>query len=143
MLLVTFNQDWADEFSVYGLSIMSESSYAQLIAWAKNANWYFGTNEGFHDDDITDGFSIKTIDAQEEEVLRDCIFGASNTFGIFPNWEDMIYSEIYDRHEIVQNDGGYSVSLTDTGEEIAFGFGSFDEANEWLHSRVESLLNNS
>lgn len=68
-VLVTFSKDWADEFSAEGLAIMTDEQFDKLKIWAENANWYFGTNEGWDDEDISRGFSAAEITDEEEAVL--------------------------------------------------------------------------
>lgn len=139
MLLVKFDRNWADEFNVYGMAIMTQESFDSLMKWAKNASYYFGTNEGWEGEDISDGFTASEIDEDDIRYLRDLIFEGHDSFGIFPDWQEMAYDAEYDKYEIIQDGGGWVVQLE--GKTMAFGFGNFGEANEWLHSHIEELLN--
>lgn len=138
MLLVKFNRGWADEFSVYGMALMELEAYKSLIKWAKNATWNFGTNEGWEEEDISDGFTTEYVDDLEEDVLRRTVFTTSSTFGIFPDWREIQWETFYDRHDIVQDGGGWAVELD--GNQVGFGFGSYDEADKWLEARLQKLL---
>lgn len=54
MKLIIWDEDWSDEFSIFGFETMHETDYDRLIAELKKAieegddkeeEWYFGTNE--------------------------------------------------------------------------------------------------
>ena len=122
MLIVKFERDWADEFSPYGLALMRETEYSSLLKWAKNANWNFGSNEGFEDEDITDGFSAKEITDAEAEVIRTNIFGTSTSVGLFPDWIDLVYDELYSEHEIVQDGGRVLCHYSENRRHCSFWF---------------------
>lgn len=68
-LLVTLNKDWADEFDVHGFKLMDPLEYDKLLAWAENATWYFGTNEGFEDEDLRPYFKAEPVSEEEIAVL--------------------------------------------------------------------------
>jgi hypothetical protein len=69
--LVKFDRDWADEFSPAGLLIVTESEKELYEKWLeKPRSWYFGTNEGFEDEDLKDGFTFTAITSDQKAVLE-------------------------------------------------------------------------
>lgn len=94
MYLVGFNCGWADEFDVYGLGILEHDQYMKLLDWSKSATYYFGTNEGWEDEDLSSCFTILT--SNEDEILtvkkilpfRDNVWSPFPTYGNFPFIED-------------------------------------------------------
>jgi hypothetical protein len=75
--LVSFNCDWADEFSAEGLAIITEEQKANLETNVGKTDWFFGTNEGWEADcgpDLTD-FTFTEITDEEEATLRKLIPG--------------------------------------------------------------------
>lgn len=91
MLLVQFDHNWADEFNVHGLAIMTRDKYETLLLWATNANWFFGTNEGWEDKDLTSGFSIISEDTYKVNLISTTLtfyhYGSYPTWGNFPDPE--------------------------------------------------------
>lgn len=86
-LLITFQKDWADEFDVYGLAIMSQTEWDSFKAGIPTLTYGFGTNEGWEEpgDFDEDDFVVTTISAVDEEILRATIFGEDDTYGHFPS----------------------------------------------------------
>jgi hypothetical protein len=69
--LVEFSRDWADEFQAEGLAIMTSEQFDKLIAWAKKGpETYFGTNEGWECEDLSDSYTAREITDEEAEVLK-------------------------------------------------------------------------
>jgi hypothetical protein len=68
--LVSFNRDWADEFSPAGLAIYTQSQLDKLEACIEEVSWYFGTNEGYEEGDLSfSDFSVTPITQEEEATL--------------------------------------------------------------------------
>lgn len=61
LVLVEFRADWADEFNVHGLAIMTVQQFADCKERAKNTNWHFGSNEGFEGEDLSDCLHVISI----------------------------------------------------------------------------------
>jgi len=114
-LLVKFNHDWADEFSVYGFAIMSQHEFDVLKEFSKNMNWYFGTNEGWEDEDLSDGFSAQEISARDEYSLR-LLFPELNrdSYGIFPNYKEIIWDKLWVIHDEIADRISYESNWNDT-----------------------------
>lgn len=88
--LVTFSSDWADEFQAEGLAILDDSGIDEMNAWLEaDQGFYFGTNEGFEDGEITlRDFTIAPITDDEVEILTRLIpRTARYGFGQFPSFE--------------------------------------------------------
>lgn len=74
-VLVQFESDWSDEFDVYGSEVMTKEKYERYIndlteKWKDGitVECYFGTNEGFTWDNISDYIDCLTVkDISEEE----------------------------------------------------------------------------
>jgi len=65
--LLTFDEDWGDEFDVYGFTIMKTEKWKLFLAALQSVantefSWYFGTNEGYEEDGH---FWIRAIKPQE------------------------------------------------------------------------------
>jgi hypothetical protein len=70
-VLVKFNLDWADEFSAEGFAIATEEEYKAAVEYySEPRTWYFGTNEGWEDEEIAEGFSSVEITEDEKAVLE-------------------------------------------------------------------------
>lgn len=83
--LATFSSDWADEFTAEGLAILSAEEVEALKLWAvSEPEWYFGTNEFFEGEDLTDCFTFKEITSEEvatlERLIPDLVRKSSGTF---------------------------------------------------------------
>jgi hypothetical protein len=88
-LLVKMDADYADEFSVYGFSIMSQEDYDKMMELAAKAIKHrgeievgFGTNEGLLWDSVEGlkrSFTIRKITDQEAMTLEN-MFG-TDSFG--------------------------------------------------------------
>ena len=91
-LLIKFNKDWADEFDVYGLAIMTECEWQTFVAGIPDLTYNFGTNEGWEEpgEIDEDDFEAVAITYSEELVLQMAIFGYTGqgspktTYGNFP-----------------------------------------------------------
>ena len=80
-LLITINRDWADEFSVEGMVVMSGSAWLEHLEMAEryfekngSAEVYFGTNEfiDWHSfKDYKDSFEVKELTSEQFNVLKD------------------------------------------------------------------------
>lgn len=83
--LVKFQKDWADELDVYGFKILDDTELQDLENWTINSvEFYFGTNEGWEEGEVTmSDFTITSIDDEEEEILVRLI--GSSEFGNFPD----------------------------------------------------------
>lgn len=89
-ILVKCEGNWADEFDVFGLAVMTKERYNELLLWSKNASWMFGSNEGFeNDEDISSFFSILS---EDEEVIEKFVSmmpkSYSGSWGQFPIYFD-------------------------------------------------------
>ena len=78
MKLLIFDKDWADEFDVYGFTLMSDEEYiyfdkAMNSISQEPCGWYFGTNEGYEDESIADMLSdveVKDITLEEYNTIK-------------------------------------------------------------------------
>ena len=101
LVLVKFEADWADEFDVYGLAVYRKENWEKLCERFKKAekyrSHYFGTNEGWEDDQIEDdwldNYKATVIDVKQHQTLL--TMGLGNGFGHFPcpyqligDWKD-------------------------------------------------------
>jgi hypothetical protein len=101
MLLVELSMDWADEFTVNGFRVMTESQWEdhkRLVRKKKEDSHievYFGTNEALEwegAEEYIDSFSITEITDEEADVLKrffgqgDVIEGG--TFPMFESYDD-------------------------------------------------------
>jgi len=89
--LVTFKKDYADEFDVFGITIMTTNQLSNFLAEAKEYKGYpvemcFGTNEclDFQSfDDLFDSLEFSSMSAEMVDTLEALFDG--NTFGWFPH----------------------------------------------------------
>jgi len=89
-ILVTFEADWADEFSVYGFKVYDLESWEltkkEFLAAEYYSSYYFGTNEGWDDDEIDkdwlDNYEVQAISDEQAKVLDDLF---DSEFGDFVN----------------------------------------------------------
>lgn len=104
-MLVKFESDWADEFSVYAFKIFEPSEWRDSVRQFKNSEpgmryWNFGSNEGFEIEDRDDWLSkyeaVPITDLEFDSYKQ--AFGVdwrhSVEFGNFPDLEEM--NEGYD-----------------------------------------------
>lgn len=86
-LLIKFNKDWADEFDVYGLAIMTECEWQTFVAGLPDLTYTFGTNEGWEEpgDFDEDDFEASPITEAAEINLQNLIFNGRNRYGNFPH----------------------------------------------------------
>lgn len=70
-IFVTFDCDWADEFSAYGFRIFTPVEWADyrkgLHDHSGNLSYSFGTNEGWEDEDADFFLSAMTITELSDE----------------------------------------------------------------------------
>lgn len=83
--LVRFSADWADEFEAEGFRIFldtNEDSIQEYIDEVVKNGFYFGTNEGFEEYELSgDNFKIINISDSDSEVFTKFF---NRGFGIFP-----------------------------------------------------------
>jgi len=106
-VLVKFEKDWADEFSIYGFAVYEKSDWESAIEKFKNATsfscFYFGTNEGWDNDQIEEekdqwlnAYEIEDISEEEFKVLSKLFgspFNESVSFGTFCSPLELISEE--------------------------------------------------
>jgi hypothetical protein len=90
--LVKFQADYADEFDVYGFTVMTENQYIQFRNDLEKVEWpsenYFGTNEAIVFQSLKDyenAIEVIEIDEKEYQVLEK-LFGGGYmgvSFGSF------------------------------------------------------------
>lgn len=96
-VLLTFNEDWADEFSPFGFSIMAQEEWdlkRNVLESLRDIelSWYFGTNEGYEEKGsfFLDSIKVKPISKEEVETLE-TLFGSNMyAYGLFPELEDIV-----------------------------------------------------
>lgn len=91
-ILVKFQKDYADEFDVYGICIMSPKEWVDYLKEARNDSYpnekYFGTNEciDFHDyQDVMNSFTVELLSDKEALFMRTIL---GDEFGWFPHFGD-------------------------------------------------------
>lgn len=84
--LVEFSKDWADEFNVHGLAILTQAQCEFLRKITPYLTWSFGTNEGWDNegDFYARDFSFRLIGDKEESTLK-MLIDFSDYYG-FPRW---------------------------------------------------------
>lgn len=91
--LLKFNGNWADEINLYGMKLVTNEQldgleWGLVVDGDKPCNWYFGTNEGFDNDETWKDLwaDVEVIDVSDEElnILTKTIFGTSTVYGLFP-----------------------------------------------------------
>jgi len=91
--LAKFDKDWADEFSVEGFAVLTESEM-NLIESVRDCSvevsFDFGTNEGWEDEPISE--FVAALDIQElSEDQYVCLVGIfGKGFGVFPDFKGWI-----------------------------------------------------
>lgn len=105
-LFVKFSDNYADEFDIYGFTIMSEESWIdfqnrnrEIFENYGDREWYFGTNEYVNYDTYDDfiaNFSTKEISTAEEDIIEKFILEGEydSIYGVFPDFRG--YDEEYD-----------------------------------------------
>lgn len=100
--LVEFERNWADEFDVHGLAIMTPEQYELILKYSVDVNYNFGSNEGWEDEDLSDSFKILTCDEDAicgiETVISFTGYGSYKTWGNFPDIMDSAFSKIWDEY---------------------------------------------
>lgn len=88
-ILVKFSADWADEFHAEGLALYNQEQVDQLklLLDEGKLEWYFGTNEGFEEGDLSPGdFTFTEISEEEALFLKRLIPDLERgTFGQIPD----------------------------------------------------------
>ena len=91
-VLVKFESDWADEFSVYGWAIKDKEDWLEDVDIFErgygNQSWNFGTNEGFeecNEPSWLDNYTVTEITANEAHSLRIVFELYNDEYGNFPN----------------------------------------------------------
>jgi len=89
MLLVTFSDDYADEFDVNGMKLFTNEEWdayckfaREKVVWGQGL--YFGTNEGIEYDSAEDYlrcFDAKEISDEEAETIKKLIPRAASEYG--------------------------------------------------------------
>jgi hypothetical protein len=111
--LVEFNENWADEFNVHGLAIMTKDQYDLMLKHAGSVSYYFGTNEGWDDEDFTNSFTIRSADEDAicaiETMLNFYEYGSTfKTWGNFPDIMNNLYeSRFGDEYRVDPSDDVY------------------------------------
>ena len=100
--LVRFEEDWADEMSIYGFAIFTTDEYSNWshimfrLCEAMNQavfTYSFGTNEEQDYEDFEEFlkcFTVKVIPAKHAEILRD-MFNINEYYGEFPTVDYLNY----------------------------------------------------
>ena len=90
MFLLKWQMDWADEFDMTGMEVLTPSEWQNFQASVQNANYPveagFGTNEYYEfrsADEVMSGFKVIEITDDEAETLKR-LFGNRNYFGWTP-----------------------------------------------------------
>jgi hypothetical protein len=111
MLLVKFDRDWADEFSVYGFAIMDQTQFDELKKECECTSFGFGTNEGWEDEDISDGFTAQEISETEAGLVQDLFkmrpYGLYPTWGTFPDLETIKEEKEWEAQDRIENPQDY------------------------------------
>ena len=79
LLLVTYDDNYGDEFDLYGFKIMTQEDFDEMIVTAEKAiddnpdrEYYFGTNEAMQYssvDEYRNAFSVKEITFEEAQLI--------------------------------------------------------------------------
>lgn len=114
--LVEFDHNWADEFNVHGLAIMTPDQYAAVLKYSTNVTYNFGSNEGWENDDLSSGFRLVTnVEgdiAVTERLLNFSTYGTFKTWGNFPDIIENLAEEIFnDEYDVKKrhDDDAYDV----------------------------------
>ena len=98
-VLVSFSDNWADEFDISGFRIMPKKEWDDYVTNVKAIKFwpqgmYFGTNEGIEYDnskDYLNSFDAKSITAAEkatiEKFLGKSIYGYGHFLEFTEKWE--------------------------------------------------------
>lgn len=87
---VTFESDWADEFTVYGFRIFTNEEWEtykkELHEHSGSLSFYFGTNEGW-DEETADHFlsNMTATDISEDDVAK-----LVEIFNLKKAWKDYL-----------------------------------------------------
>ncbi len=102
MLLIIFEDNWADEMDIYGFSIMSQEKWKYKVNETNNTTFprevYFGTNEfNIYEtpDEFLSRFKVKHLKTAEFQILIK-LFGRE--FGKFLVIEGLAPDEFYEKN---------------------------------------------
>ncbi len=113
MKLVKFNADYADEFDVYGFSIMSEEQFAlfdkSLSRLQLPYQFYFGTNEFVlfnTESELRDAFSTVDISDEQAQFLLNNLtrYKGSSYYGHFFMVSDYVQDQDWAHEEAVYDE---------------------------------------
>lgn len=105
MLLLKFEADYADEFDVYGIELVSEKQWEWTLKMLDTVDWphekYFGTNEALEfesKEDFLRCFKVITVNDDEASVITKLFgnnYNSSVSYGTVPEFEgsDEFYKE--------------------------------------------------
>lgn len=100
-VLVQWSKDWADEFNTDGFIVTTKTywdKYFSKFLKLNSVSFYFGTNEGWEDEDPQEfarGYTVSKIDKDQVKTLIQ-LFGKAYdedlfvNFGTFPLIEDAL-----------------------------------------------------
>ena len=123
--------DWADEFDVHFIEVLSEED-KRIYTAAKKVwnNWYdsfyFGTNEGWDDDFDYLGFDLIELSDEEANVLQKYNIGAET---IFDGFIDRLWDELVDL-DFISEDDDIDFLYDMTEDELIEYFTKVKEATE-------------
>lgn len=94
-VLVNWSKDWADEFNTDGFIVTTEKFWNRYLAKLlklDSVSFYFGTNEGWEDEDPEEfarGYTVSKIDKDQVKTMIKLFGKAYNEdlfvdYGIFP-----------------------------------------------------------
>jgi len=72
-VLIKFEKDWADEFDVYGIQVLSDEEWKELQEAIKKIKYplemYFGTNEGLIFESAAETLNeLKAVEISDDEM---------------------------------------------------------------------------
>lgn len=98
-ILLTYKDNWADEFNVEGLHLISKETLDEIRDGVNQHGnetycWWFGSNQGFEDYPTLKEYWENThklrISEQEAEFLERYVLNKVLKFGSIPDFIDMI-----------------------------------------------------
>ena len=99
MILVEFDLNWADEYNVMGMAVMTLEQYIKLLMYTtQERDWSWGGNDGFCSEPLVEGFRILSQNADDIQAAMRVVpftkYGAYFTYGHFPefDYEDVEYN---------------------------------------------------
>lgn len=118
-VLITFESDWSDEFTVYGFCIMPKDQWLnfqeklhEYFKYDNYLDWYFGTNEhiewsGYSE--VIECLRERDLTPTESLILKTTLCNGARTYGHFPGFE-----QVYDHN----NKEAYPGDPVDPDEEV-------------------------